>query len=331
MNVAINGFGRIGRITCRALLLKKNIEIVAINDLTDTHTLAHLFRYDSAHGPFKGEVSYDSENLIINGKKIRVLSVKNPSDLPWKEYKVDVVLESTGFFTEKEKAEAHITAGAKKVIISAPATGDLKTIVLGVNDHTLDGTEKVISNASCTTNCLAPLVKVLEDNFGIESGYMTTIHAYTADQRLQDAPHKDLRRARSAAVSIIPTSTGAAKAMGLVIPSVKGKLNGYSLRVPVPVGSVTDFTAMLKKPVTKEEINEVFKKAAAQGSLRGYLKYSEDPLVSVDIVGDPASCIFDSELTMATGANVKVVGWYDNETGYSNRTADLIELVGKQI
>ncbi len=331
MKVAINGFGRIGRISYRALLQKKNIEVVAINDLTDTKTLAHLFKYDSSHGVFEGEVSYDAENLIINGKKVKVLSVKNPAELPWKALGVDVVLESTGFFTEKEKAEAHITAGAKKVIISAPATGDLKTIVLGVNDHTLDGSETVISNASCTTNCLAPMVKVLEDNFGIENGFMTTVHAYTSDQRLQDAPHKDLRRARSAALSIIPTSTGAAKAMGLVIPSVKGKLNGHSLRVPVPVGSITDFTATLKRTVTKEEVNAAFKKAASEGSLKGYLTYSEEALVSVDIVGNPASSIFDSELTMVQENNVKVFGWYDNEFGYSNRTADLIELVGKQI
>ncbi len=331
MKVAINGFGRIGRISYRALLQKKNIEVVAINDLTDTKTLAHLFKFDSSHGLFAGEVSYDAENLIINGKKIKVLSVKNPADLPWKALGVDVVLESTGFFTEKDKAEAHITAGAKKVIISAPATGDLKTIVLGVNDHTLDGSETVISNASCTTNCLAPMVKVLEDTFGIESGFMTTIHAYTSDQRLQDAPHKDLRRARSAALSIIPTSTGAAKALGLVIPSVQGKLNGSSLRVPVPVGSITDFTATLKRTTTKEDINAAFKKAAGEGSLTGYLTYSEDPLVSVDIVGNPASCIFDSDLTMVQGNNVKVFGWYDNEFGYSNRTADLIELVGGQI
>lgn len=331
MKVAINGFGRIGRITFRQLLSKKDVEIVAINDLTDTKTLAHLFQFDSAHGTFQGEVSYDAEHLIINNKKIKVLSIKNPLDLPWKALGIDVVLESTGLFTEKEKAEAHVVAGAKKVVISAPATGDLKTIVLGVNDDILDGSETVISNASCTTNCLAPLVKVLEENFGIESGYMTTVHAYTSDQRLQDAPHKDLRRARSAAVSIIPTSTGAAKALGLVIPSVKGKLQGYALRVPVPVGSITDFNATLKRPATKEEINAAFKKAATEGSLKGYLKYSEDELVSVDIVGDPHSCIFDSELTMANGANIKVVGWYDNEFGYSNRSADLIEKIGNQL
>jgi len=329
MKVAINGFGRIGRITFRALLDKKEVDVVAINDITDIKTLTQLFRYDSLHGIFQGEVASDDKNLIINGKKIRVYAEKDPSKLPWKDLGIDVVLESTGLFTEKEKAEAHIHAGARKVVISAPATGDLKTIVLGVNDHILDGTETVVSNASCTTNCLAPLVKVLEDNFGIENGYMTTVHAYTADQRLHDAPHKDLRRARAAAVSIIPTSTGAAKALGLVIPSVKGKLNGYALRVPVPVGSITDFTATLKKSVTKEEINKAFEKASKEGTLKGYLKYSEDPLVSADIVGDPSSCIFDSELTMGNGTSVKVVGWYDNEFGYSNRTADLIVRVGK--
>jgi len=329
--VAINGFGRIGRISFRALLLKKSLEVVAINDLTDTKTLAYLLKHDSLHGPFEGKVSYDSENLIVDGKKIRVYAIKNPAELPWKELGVEIVLESTGFFNDKEKAGAHIKAGARKVILSAPASGDLKTIVLGVNDDTLDGSETVISNASCTTNCLAPMVKVLEDNFGIESGFMTTIHAYTADQKLQDAPHRDLRRARSAAVSIIPTTSGAAKALGLVIPSVNGKLNGYSLRVPVPVGSITDFSATLKKAVTKDEINEAFKTAASIGSLKGFLKYSDEPLVSVDIVGDPASCIFDSELTMVIGTNVKVFGWYDNESGYSNRIADLIELVSKQL
>lgn len=329
--IAINGFGRIGRISFRCLLKKDGLEVVAINDLMDTKTLAHLLKHDSSQGPFEGEVAYDNENLIVNGKKIRVFAIKSPADLPWKDFGVDIVLESTGLFNEKEKAEAHIHAGARKVIISAPAKGDLKTIVPGVNDSTLDGSETVISNASCTTNCLAPMVKVLEDNYGIESGFMTTIHAYTADQRLQDAPHKDLRRARSAAVSIIPTSTGAAKALGLVIPSVIGKLNGISLRVPVPVGSITDFTATLKKPATKDEINAAFKSAATNGQLKGYLKYSDDQLVSVDIVGDPASCIFDSELTMVNGTNVKVFGWYDNEFGYSNRIADLIELVSKQL
>jgi len=328
--IAINGFGRIGRISFRALLKKNDLDVVAINDLTDTKTLAHLFKHDSSHGAFDGEVSYDSENLLINGKKIRVYAIKSPDDLPWKELGIDIVLESTGLFNDKEKAEAHIKAGARKVIISAPATGDLKTIVPGVNDGTLDGSETVISNASCTTNCLAAMVKVLEDNFGIESGFMTTIHAYTADQKLQDAPHRDLRRARSAALSIIPTTTGAAKAMGLVIPSVKGKLNGYSLRVPVPVGSITDFTATLTKQATKEEINTAFKMATDGGSLKGYLKYSDEMLVSADIVGDPSSCVFDSELTMVIGTNIKVFGWYDNETGYSNRIADLIKIVSKQ-
>ena len=328
MKVAINGFGRIGRISLRALLAKNEVEIVAINDLTDTATLAHLLKYDSIHGNFKGEVSHDSENLIINNKKIPVYAIKNPADLPWGKLGIDVVLESTGFFADRVKAEAHIQAGAKKVIISAPATGDLKTIVLGVNDDTLDGSETIISNASCTTNCLAPMVKVLEDNFGIESGFMQTIHAYTADQRLQDAPHSDLRRARAAALSIIPTSTGAAKALGLVIPSVKGKLNGASLRVPVPAGSITDFTGVLTKPATKEEINAAFKKAATEGSLKGYLQYTEDPIVSADIVGNTHSCIFDSELTLVLGNTIKIMGWYDNESGYSNRIADLIVKVG---
>ncbi len=328
MKVAINGFGRIGRISLRALLAKNEVEIVAINDLTDTATLAHLLKYDSIHGNFKGEVSHDAENLIINKKKIPVYAIKNPAELPWGKLGIDVVLESTGFFADRVKAEAHIQAGAKKVIISAPATGDLKTIVLGVNDDTLDGSETIISNASCTTNCLAPMVKVLEDNFGIESGFMQTIHAYTADQRLQDAPHSDLRRARAAALSIIPTSTGAAKALGLVIPSVKGKLNGASLRVPVPAGSITDFTGVLTKPATKEEINAAFKKASLEGSLKGYLQYTEDPIVSADIVGNTHSCIFDSELTLVMGNTIKIMGWYDNESGYSNRIADLIVKVG---
>jgi len=328
MKVAINGFGRIGRISLRALLKKKNIEIVALNDITDTQTLAHLLKYDSIHGNFTGQVEHDAENLIINGTKIPVLAIKNPAELPWAKMGIDVVLESTGFFTDAAKAKAHIDAGARKVLISAPATGDLKTIVLGVNENILDGTETILSNASCTTNCLAPMVKVLEDNFGIENGFMQTIHAYTADQRLQDAPHKDLRRARAAALSIIPTSTGAAKALGLVIPSVKGKLNGASLRVPVPCGSITDFTATLSREVSREEINAAFKKASEEGPLKGYLQYTEDPIVSADIVGNPHSCIFDSELTLVLGKSVKVMGWYDNETGYSNRIADLMELMG---
>ena len=327
MKVAINGFGRIGRHAFKFLFNKPNVEVVAINDLTDNKTLAHLLKYDSIHGRYSGTVSYDENHLIINGKKILATAEKNPADLPWAKLGVDVVLESTGFFTDKEKAMGHITAGAKTVVISAPGTGDIKTIVLGVNDSILDGSEQVLSNASCTTNCLAPMVKVLDDAFGIESGFMTTIHAYTSDQNLQDAPHKDLRRARAAAYSIIPTSTGAAKAVGLVLPHLNGKLNGNSMRVPIPDGSVTDFTCVLKKAATVEEINAVFKKAS-EGSLKGILEYTEDPIVSIDIVGNTHSCIFDSDLTMVIGNTAKVVGWYDNETGYSSRVADLIAKIG---
>lgn len=328
MKVAINGFGRIGRIAFRYLLEKANVEVVAINDLTANATLAHLLKFDSVHGKFNGTVSADEESLTVNGKKIRAFAERDPAKLPWGELGIDVVLESTGIFTDAEKAMAHITAGAKKVVISAPATGDVKTIVLGVNDNILDGNEKILSNASCTTNCLAPMVKVLDDAFGLEKGFMTTIHAYTSDQNLQDAPHKDLRRARAAAYSIVPTSTGAAKAVGLVLPHLKGKLNGNAMRVPIPDGSVTDFTAILKKEVTKEEINAAFA-AAASGSLKGILEYNTDPIVSIDIVGNRHSCIFDSELTMSQGTLVKVVGWYDNEAGYSSRVADLMELVAK--
>lgn len=326
MKVAINGFGRIGRIAYRFLSQKPNIEIVAINDLTDNATLAHLLKYDSVHGRFAGEVSADNESITVNGKRIRAFAEKDPNKLPWGELGVDVVLESTGRFTDDTTAMAHINAGAKKVVISAPASGNVKTIVLGVNDSTLDGTEKILSNASCTTNCLAPMVKVLDDAFGVEKGFMTTIHAYTADQNLQDAPHKDLRRARSAAYSIVPTSTGAAKAVGLVLPHLKGKLNGNAMRVPIPDGSVTDFTAILKKDVSVDEINAAFKKAA-ETNLQGILQYNTDPIVSIDIVGNTYSCIFDSELTMVQGNMVKCVGWYDNEAGYSMRLADLMEKV----
>ncbi len=328
MKVAINGFGRIGRIAFRYLLQKPNVEVVAINDLTDNPTLAHLLKYDSIHGKFNGEVSADAESITVNGKKIRAFAEKDPNKLPWGELGIDVVLESTGRFTDATTAISHINAGAKKVVISAPASGDVKTIVLGVNDNVLDGTETILSNASCTTNCLAPMVKVLDDAFGLEKGFMTTIHAYTSDQNLQDAPHKDLRRARAAAYSIIPTSTGAAKAVGLVLPHLKGKLNGNAMRVPVPDGSVTDFTCFLRKEVTKEEVNEAFKKAA-QTNLKGILEYCTDPIVSIDIVGNTHSCIFDADLTMSQGNFVKVVGWYDNEAGYSSRLADLMEKVSK--
>jgi glyceraldehyde 3-phosphate dehydrogenase len=321
--IAINGFGRIGRITLRNLLQMDDVEIVAINDLTDNPTLAHLFKYDSVQGKFNGTVSADEQFLYINGKKIHALAEREPTKLPWGDLGVDVVIESTGRFTTKEQAEQHITAGAKKVVISAPAKGDLPTVVLGVNEDKITADHKIYSNASCTTNCLAPMVKVLDDLCGIESGFMMTVHAYTADQRLQDAPHDDLRRARAAAVSIVPTSTGAAAAIGLVIPHLKGKLNGSSMRVPTPTGSVTDFTAIMKKTVTVEEINAAFAKAAAEGPLKGILEYCIDPIVSADIVGNQHSCIFDAALTMVNGNMVKLIGWYDNEAGYSARLADL--------
>lgn len=323
IKVAINGFGRIGRITFRALLNKENVDVVAVNDLTNTATLAHLLKYDSIHGKFPGEVSHDEENLIVNGKKIRVYSERNPADLPWASIGVQTVLESTGIFRDEEGAGKHIQAGAKKVIISAPAKGGVKTVVLGVNDDTLTGDENILSNASCTTNCLAPMAKVLDQKFGIVQGYITTVHAYTADQRIQDAPHKDLRRARAAAVSIVPTSTGAAKAVGLVLPHLQGKLDGIAMRVPTPDGSLTDLTVVLSKEVTAEEVNQAMKEAAGS-SMKGILEYTDEPLVSADIIGNPHSCIFDSLLTSANGTLVKVVGWYDNEAGYSNRSADLI-------
>lgn len=327
MKVAINGFGRIGRHAFKFLIEKPGVEVVAINDLTDNATLAHLLKYDSVHGKFNGTVSHDDQHLIINGKKIKALAERDPKNLPWGEMGVDVVLESTGFFTDAAKANAHIEAGAKKVVISAPASGDCKTVVLGVNDNILDGTETIMSNASCTTNCLAPMVKVLDEAFGIENGFMTTIHAYTSDQNLQDSPHKDLRRARAAAYSIVPTSTGAAKAVGLVLPHLKGKLNGNAMRVPIPDGSVTDFTVNLKKAATVEEINAAMK-AASETSLKGILEYNTDPIVSIDIIGNRHSCIFDSDLTQVIGNTAKVVGWYDNETGYSARVADLIAKIG---
>lgn len=326
MKVAINGFGRIGRLAFKCLLDKPNVEVVAINDLTDNKTLAHLLKYDSVQGKFNGTVDFTDDYIIVNGKKITATAERDPAMLPWKELQVDVVLESTGFFRSQETAGKHLQAGAKKVIISAPADGNIKTVVLGVNDATLTGEETIISNASCTTNCLAPMVKVLDDLLGVESGFMTTIHSYTSDQRLLDAPHSDLRRARAAALNIIPTSTGAAKAVGLVLPHLAGKLNGNSLRVPTPTGSATDFVVTLKKNTTVEEVNAAFKKAA-ETNLKGVLEYSEDPLVSSDIIGNPHSCIFDAETTMVQGNVVKIMGWYDNEAGYSNRVADLIAML----
>ncbi|MDE0722758.1 MAG: type I glyceraldehyde-3-phosphate dehydrogenase [Flavobacteriales bacterium] len=324
--IAINGFGRIGRMSFRILEERTDVEVVGINDLTDVKTLAHLLRFDSVHGKFSGEVEIVNGDLQVNGRVIKVSAEKNPINLPWKELIVDSVIESTGVFVTKDKSRAHLEAGAKKVVISAPASGDLKTIVLGVNQDILEDSDVIISAASCTTNCLAPLVKVLDDSFGLERGFITTVHSYTADQRLQDSPHSDLRRARAAAVNIIPTSTGAAVAVGLVLPQLAGKLDGVAVRVPTPTGSITDLTAVLKQDVTIEQVNEAMR-AAANGALNGILCYSEDPLVSSDIVGDPHSCIFDSDLTRVSKNVVKLFGWYDNETGYANRVVDLVSRI----
>ncbi len=324
MKVAINGFGRIGRLAARRFLDKDGIEIVGINDLTDNQTLAHLFKYDSAQGGFNGDISADDEFLYINGRKIKATADKDPGNLPWADLGVDVVLESTGFFRSKAAAGKHIQSGARKVVISAPAKGgDVKTIVLGVNDDILTPEDTILSNASCTTNCLAPMVKVIDDNFKIEKGMMTTIHAYTSDQSLQDAPHSDLRRARAAAINIVPTSTGAALAVGKVLPHLAGKLDGMAMRVPTVTGSITDFTCQVGRETTKDEVNAAFKAA----ELDGILFYNEDPIVSSDIIGNTYSCIFDSPLTMTMGNTVKVVGWYDNEMGYSARLADLMERI----
>ncbi|WP_333596260.1 type I glyceraldehyde-3-phosphate dehydrogenase [Schleiferia thermophila] len=323
IKVAINGFGRIGRLSFRNLFENPHIEVVAINDLTNAHTLAHLLKYDSIHGRYTHTVSSTDESITINGKTIKVYAEKDPEQLPWGQLGIDIVVEATGVFRNREKMSKHINAGAKKVILTAPAEGDVKMFVLGVNDDQLTADETIISNASCTTNCLAPMAKVLHEKFGIESGYMTTVHAYTADQNLQDAPHKDLRRARAAALSIVPTSTGAAKAVGKVLPDLKGKLDGYALRVPTPTGSVTDLTAVLCREVSAEEINAAMKEAA-ENELKGILEYCTDPIVSADIIGSTYSCIFDSSLTAANGRVVKVVGWYDNEAGYSARIADLV-------
>jgi glyceraldehyde 3-phosphate dehydrogenase len=331
VRVGINGFGRIGRNFFRAVLASgADIEIVGANDLTDNKTLAHLLKYDSILGRL-GDVSFTGDSISVGGKSFRAFEERDPANLPWGEIGADVVIESTGFFTDGTKAKAHLDAGAKKVIISAPASNEDLTVVMGVNDGLYDPAQHhVISNASCTTNCLAPMAKAIDDEFGIVKGLMTTIHAYTQDQNLQDAPHKDLRRARAAALNIVPTSTGAAKAIGLVLPGLKGKLDGYALRVPIPTGSATDLTIEVGRETTVEEVNAAVK-AAAEGQLKGYLRYTEDPIVSSDIVTDPASCIFDSGLTKVIGNQVKVVGWYDNEWGYSNRLVDLVQLVGARL
>lgn len=329
VKVGINGFGRIGRLVFRRALELGDIEIVGINDLTDAATLAHLLKYDSVHGKFNGEVSHEDDSIIVNGKKIKITAEKDPAQLKWKEMGAEIVIESTGVFRSKEQCEKHIQAGAKKVLLTVPPKGDVDAmVVLGVNDDVLTGNEKVISNASCTTNCLAPIAKVLNNKFGIVKGFMTTVHSYTNDQQLLDLPHKDLRRARAAAVSIIPTTTGAAKAVGKVIPELKGKLDGYSLRVPTPDGSITDLVAELSKDTTIEEVNAAMKEAA-EGPMKGILEYTEDPIVSADIVGNPHSSIFDAQSTMVNGNMVKAVSWYDNEWGYSCRVVDLLVKVAK--
>ena len=332
VRVGINGFGRIGRNFFRAVQASgADIEIVAVNDLTDNETLATLLKYDSVLGRLAGEVTFDDESITVDGKSFKVFADRDPANLDWKGAGADIVIESTGFFTDATKAKAHIDGGAKKVIISAPAKNEDATFVMGVNDGDYDPEKHhIISNASCTTNCLAPMAKALNDDLGIVKGLMTTIHAYTGDQNLLDGPHKDLRRARAAALNIVPTTTGAAKAVALVLPELKGKLDGYALRVPTPTGSATDLTFEAARETTVEEVNEIVRKAA-EGPLKGYLTYSTDPIVSTDIVTDPASCIVDAPLTKVTGNLVKVVGWYDNERGYSNRLVDLVNLVGKSL
>ncbi|MDR9419647.1 type I glyceraldehyde-3-phosphate dehydrogenase [Gracilimonas sp.] len=328
IKVGINGFGRIGRMVTRAILAnhKNNIEIVGVNDLTDPKTLAHLFKYDSAQGTFQGDVSVEGNKLTIDGMSFEVSAERDPANLKWGELGAEVVVESTGFFRDAESAGKHLEAGAKKVIISAPAKGDIQTIVLGVNDEKIDKDVTIYSNASCTTNCLAPMVKILDDKYGVEKGFMTTIHSYTGDQQLVDGPHKDLRRARAAAANIVPTTTGAAKAVGLVLPHLDGKLDGGAVRVPTPTGSLTDLVVQLNKETTLEEVNALFKEAA-EGDYKGIVEYTDEPLVSTDIVGNPHSTIFDSDMTKVDGKLVKIIGWYDNEAGYSHRTADLITKV----
>ncbi|NQT29777.1 MAG: type I glyceraldehyde-3-phosphate dehydrogenase [Candidatus Saganbacteria bacterium] len=332
IKVGINGFGRIGRNVVRAALHDKDIDFVAVNDLTDAKTLAHLLKYDSVHGVLKEEVRVEGDSIVVGGRKIKVLSERDPAKLPWKDLGVDIVMECTGLFLDSAKASAHLKAGAKKVILSAPAKGDCKFIVVGVNDKTYDpAKDNIVSNASCTTNCLAPVAKVLNDKFGIKEGLMTTVHSYTNDQKILDLPHKDLRRARAAAISIIPTSTGAAKAVGKVLPALNGKLNGMAMRVPTPDGSVVDLVVLLDKNVSVDDINAAVKKAA-EGELAGILEYTEDPIVSTDVIGNPHSSIFDAQMTMKIGDNMfKIISWYDNEMGFSHRMNDLAKIMGKKL
>ena len=327
--VAINGFGRIGRLVFKLLIHSPEVEIVAINDLTDIASLVHLLKYDSVHGRFDANIEIAADGLIVDGKKVKIVAEPNPAQIPWKTLDIDIVIESTGLFTHINDASKHIEAGAKQVIISAPGKGEVPTFVLGVNDHLIDPNQNVISNASCTTNCLAPIAKILDDNFGIEKGFLSTVNAYTADQNLQDAPHKkDMRRARAAAYSIIPTTTGAAAAVGKVLPHLDGKFEAMAMRVPVPDGSLIDLSLQLNKSVTAEELNAAIK-AEAEGALKGIVEYTEDPIVSIDIIGNPHSAIFDASLTKAMGNFVKVIAWYDNEAGYANRVADLIKKINK--
>ena len=336
VRIGINGFGRIGRNVFRALEKQRaagtaDIEVLAVNDITDNKTLGHLLKYDSVHGRFDGTIEVSDDALVVNGRTIKALAEKDPAALPWGDLGVDVVIESSGIFTDADSAGKHLKAGAKKVVISAPAKGEDLTVVMGINDSSYDGSQSILSNASCTTNCVAPMIKVLHDAFGLETGFMSTIHAYTGDQRIHDAPHKDLRRARAAADNIIPTTTGAAQATALALPELEGRLNGLAYRVPVIDGSVTDLTATLNSDVTVEQVNAAFKKAA-DGELRNVLVYTEDPIVSTDIVGEPASCTFDAGMTKVLGnRTVKIVGWYDNEWGYSNRVVDLTTLVGSKL
>jgi len=330
IRIAINGFGRIGRTLTRAIQQYNNIELVAINDLADANTLAHLLKYDSVHQKFDGEISSTNNSISINGKSIQIINERDPKELPWKQLNIDIIIECTGLFLTKELASQHLSAGAKKVILSAPPKSDgIKTVVLGINDNNIDGTETIISNASCTTNAAAPLIKVLHDLYHIESAYITTVHSYTSDQTLHDAPHKDLRRARAGAQSIIPTTTGAAKAITKIFPDLEGNIGGCGIRVPVPNGSLIDISVILKEDTTIEAINSAFK-TASDSYLKGILEYTEDPIVSIDIIGNPYSCIFDSKLTSITGHMVKLVGWYDNEMGYSNRLAELILRISNQ-